>query len=269
MVSPSLAGIDDAAPRRGVRSIGGWLRIGLRLAALVTVLLALLPLHYLTHALGRKSHWPSRFLGAAAWIVGADVRTVGQPDQHELLFVANHISAIDILALGGATATAFIGKAELKATPVVGWLASINRTLYVSRENRLGVGDQIAQLRDALSEWHRITVFPEGTTGDGRGLLPFKSSLLAVLEPPPPGLLVQPLWLDYGDATDDIAWVGTEGGVDYALRILARPERFTLTIHFLNAFDPQAMGGRKAVAAEAQRQIAAAMGAAMGAAMAV
>jgi 1-acyl-sn-glycerol-3-phosphate acyltransferase len=83
---------------------------------------------------------------------------------------------------------------------VVGWLAGLNRTVYVKRENRLGVAEQINQLRDALAENWAITVFPEGTTTDGKSLLPFKTPMLRVLEPPPPGVMVQPVMLNYGAA---------------------------------------------------------------------
>ncbi|MFX7942112.1 1-acyl-sn-glycerol-3-phosphate acyltransferase, partial [Acinetobacter baumannii] len=77
--------------------------------------------------------------------------------------------------------------------PVIGWLARQNRTVFVSRADRMGVAEQINQLREALAEAWAITIFPEGTTTDGQSLLPFKPSLLAVLDPPPPGIMVQPV----------------------------------------------------------------------------
>ena len=227
-----------------------------------------LPVHYLGKAATFCLMWgfPILLLGTGATgdgatfadvarAVGAKVEAVGHPVTRNVLFVANHLSWIDILAMGGVTGTAFIAKAEVKTTPVVGRLADMNRTLYVSRDDRLGVADQIARVRDAMSENHAITVFPEGTTGDGTALLPFKSSLMGVVEPPPPGLVVQPVLIDYGDAAE-VAWVGAEPGLHHALRVLARPGRFPFRLTFLEAFDPAQVGNRKAVTALARERIA-------------
>jgi len=96
---------------------------------------------------------------------------IGIPLRRDVFYVSNHLSWIDILALGGASGTAFVAKAEIGTAPVVGWLAGLNRTVYVKRENRMGVAEQINELRDALAENWAITVFPEGTTTDGRSLL--------------------------------------------------------------------------------------------------
>ena len=264
MASPSTARIDPDASTGPRLSLAGWFRIGCRLVALLATLLFMVPLHYLTHALGQPSHWPRRFLGTAASIVGADVQIVGTPSPRNVFFIANHLSWIDILAMGGASGTAFIAKAELASVPVIGWLCSLNRTLYVSREDKLGVSSQIAMLRDAMGENHAVAVFPEGTTTDGLSLLPFKSSLLAVLEPPPPGIVVQPVYIDYGSAIADIAWIGQESGKDNALRILSRRGRFTIRLHFLAPFDPLAYAGRKAIAAESRARIEAELVATLG-----
>jgi 1-acyl-sn-glycerol-3-phosphate acyltransferase len=161
--------------------------------------------------------------------------------------------------LGGATGTAFIAKAELAKVPLISWLCGLNRTLYVSRDDRLGVGSQISMVRAAMAENHAITVFPEGTTNDGRTLLPFKSSLLGVLEPPPADVQVQPVFIDYGETSVDIAWVGDQSGIDNALQILGRKGSFVLRVHFLDPFDPSLLGGRKAIAAECRARIEAVM----------
>jgi lyso-ornithine lipid O-acyltransferase len=244
-----------AAPRIGP---AGWLRIIARVAMLLLTLLAYVPLHFLWKFAGRRSPWPPRFLGRVARIAGARVQTAGVPLRHDVLALANHISWIDILALGGASGTAFVAKSELRDTPLVGWLAGLNNTLYVSRADRLGVAEQIAALARALAGPQPVTIFPEGTTGDGRNIAPFKASLLGVLDAAPSGIRVQPTYLDYGDATRDLVWLGDEGGVANALRILARRGSFALTLHFLEPFDPGDYPGRKAIAVESHRRISAA-----------
>ena len=177
-----------------------------------------------------------------------------------MVFVSNHLSWIDILLLAGATGSAFVAKSELRAVPLIGWLCTLNHTIFVRREERMAIAGQIDQLRAALAEDWAVTIFPEGTTGDGVTLLPFKAALLEVLDPPPPGVLVQPVRIDYGAATAELAWVGDEPGQDHAARVLRRPGSFTATLRFLDPFDPRDFVGRKAVAAEARRRIEAAGG---------
>ncbi|MGK6354910.1 lysophospholipid acyltransferase family protein [Sphingomonas sp. DT-207] len=240
------------------------MRAGLRIAMLVAAVLVFVPLHYLFRLFRLPSPWPRHFLGTAARICGARVRRVGTPLKRDVFYVSNHISWIDILALGGASGTAFVAKAEIGEAPVVGWLASLNRTVYVKRENRLGVAEQINQLRDALADNWAITIFPEGTTTDGKSLLPFKTPMLRVLEPPPPGVLVQPVMLDYGATGEDIGWIGQERGLDNAKRVLARRGSFELRIHFLEPFHPRDFPGRKAIAAESRRRIEEALARALG-----
>jgi lyso-ornithine lipid O-acyltransferase len=204
------------------------------------------------------------FLGSAGWIAGARVRCIGTPLRRNVVFLSNHVGWIDILAIAGVTGTAFVAKDGIRTAPVVGWLASLNRTIYVVREDRAGVGAQIDRLREALAEIWSVTIFPEGTTDDGRSLLPFKSSLLKILEPPPEGVMVQPLMLDYGAIGPEIAWLGVESGKDNALRVLARRGSFPLTITALEPFDPAVIGGRKAIAAQARTAIAEALGERLG-----
>ena len=107
---------------------------------------------------------------------------------------------------------------------------------------------------------HRLepAIFPEGTTGDGAALLPFKAPLLSALDPAPTRVRVQPVWIDYGEAMPAIAWLGDEPGLANVRRILARPGRIAATLHMLEPFDPGTIGNRKAIAAEARARIEAA-----------
>ena len=123
MASPLTGRIEPGASAGKRISALGWCRLVLRLFSLIGLLVLMVPLHYLTHAAFRHSHWPRRFLGSAASVVGAEVATVGQPHPGNVFYVANHISWIDILAMGGASGTAFIAKAELEKMAQDGRLA--------------------------------------------------------------------------------------------------------------------------------------------------
>ncbi len=252
-----------AAAERGEStpiSLAGWLRFTFRLIALLVLLLVFVPLHYVWRAFAYGSPIPMLFLRYAAWVAGARVEKIGTPLRRDVFFVSNHVSWIDILASAGASGTAFVAKYELSQVPVIGWLCRMNRTVFVKRENRLGVTEQIEALRVALKDNWSVTVFPEGTTTDGQSLLPFKTSMLSVLEPPPPGVLVQPVLLDYGVVVgEEIGWIGNEGGLNNAKRVLSRKGNFPLKLHYLEPFSPEEFRGRKAIGARARAAIEAAL----------
>jgi 1-acyl-sn-glycerol-3-phosphate acyltransferase len=218
-----------------------------------------LPLHLLWLLLRRRSPWPPRFLGLAARAVGARVTVTGALPAGRSFLIANHVSWIDILALGGATGAAFVGHDGIARWPVIGWLARQNGTLFVSRERRGGLAAQIDGLRAVMDGHQPVALFPEGTTSDGATLLPFKPALLSVLLPPIPGMAVQPIHIDYGASAADIAWVGDEPAAANAMRVLARKGPLSVTIHLLAPFDPASCADRKMLAATARARILASM----------
>jgi 1-acyl-sn-glycerol-3-phosphate acyltransferase len=236
-------------------SFAGWLRIAARAAALLALIIVFVPLHYAFRTLAYGSPFPMLFLRYAARVCGAKVEVIGTHLKRDVFYIANHVSWVDILALAGASGTAFVAKAELAEAPVVGWLASLNRTVFVKRENRLGVAEQINALKEALVDNWAVTVFPEGTTTDGQSLLPFKTSMMSVLDPPPPGVLVQPVVLDYGAVAEWIGWIGEESGINNAKRVLARKGTFPLRLYYLEPFSPEHHRGRKAISSEARARI--------------
>lgn len=231
------------------------MRLIARALALIALIIVFVPLHYLYRVLSYGSPFPMLFLRYAARVCGAKVEVIGTHLKRDVFFVANHLSWIDILALAGASGTAFVAKAELAEAPVVGWLASLNRTVFVKREHRMGVAEQINALKEALVDNWSVTVFPEGTTTDGQSLLPFKTSMLSVLEPPPPGVLVQPVILDYGPVAEWIGWIGEESGINNAKRVLSRKGTFKVRLHYLEPFSPEDFRGRKAISQESRRRI--------------
>ena len=233
----------------------GWARLTLRTLAILLLLMVFVPLHYLYRVFAYGSPFPMLFLRYTAWIAGARVKVIGVPLRRDVFFISNHISWIDILSMAGASGTAFVAKQELAEVPVIGWLCGLNRTVFVKRENRMGVAEQINALKEALADNWSVTVFPEGTVTDGHSLLPFKSSMISVLEPPPPGVMVQPVVLDYGVNSEEIGWIGEESGLHNAMRIMARKGSFPLTVHYLEPFSPEDYRGRKAIAAKAREKI--------------
>jgi len=189
-------------------------------------------------------------------IAGLSVRTDGTP-REGALFLANHLSWLDILALAGASRARFVAHSGLTVHGGLKWLCDQNDTVFVMREKRGSVAGQVEQVRAALGE-RPLTIFPEGTTDDGTALRPFKSSLLSAVEPLAGTVPIQPVALDYADAPG-IAWFDDEPGMANVRRILARPGRVELTIRFLEPLAGEALANRKTMTAAAQAAIAEAL----------
>jgi 1-acyl-sn-glycerol-3-phosphate acyltransferase len=217
------------------------------------LLLALVaPIHIAAKALLGTSRWPQRFLAIAGWIIGARVRVEGERARPHTLLVSNHVNWLDILVLGGATGTAFVSKEDL-GHGLFHWLADQNSTVYVRREHARGAKDQATTIARALERQQPVTLFPEGTTGPGTHLLPFRSTLLEAAAFARKDVEVRPVALDYGPAAAEIGW-HNEPGKENILRILGRRGTLPVTIRLLPPLDRS--GDRKALAGIAREAIA-------------
>ena len=115
-------------------------------------------------------------------IMGLKVRVVGKPaTARPALFVSNHVSYLDIPVLGSVMPVAFVAKAEVAQWPVYGWLAKLQRTVFVDRRRKTTL-QQRDSLRTRLAAGDPLVLFPEGTSNDGNRILPFRSALLSVAE---------------------------------------------------------------------------------------
>lgn len=238
-------------------SAAGRLRIFVRMLAMALLLASCIVLHYLARLavalrLMRRSPWPRYFLAALGWLAGIEIRVHGERPRSGAFLIANHVSWMDIPALAGLTGTAFVAHDGLAAIGPLRWLCELNDTVFIARHDRATVGQQVEQVRAAVRATGALTIFPEGTTSDGTGLLPFKSSLLSAIEPAPAGVAVHPVLLDYGPETAALAWVGDDPGIDNFLRILARMRPVTLTVRFLPPLSGAALENRKTIAAAAR-----------------
>ena len=263
MAAPAFARTRTVA-RTFAGNPAGTLRLAFRVGWLLAAIAVCVPMHGVWRALGRSSPWPQRFLATAARACGVRVTAQGAPRLHDVFYVANHLSWIDICILGGATGTAFVSQDKIRDWPIVGWLARLNHTVFVSRTDRLTVGAQVGELRAALAGHQPVAIFPEGTTTDGRSLLPFKAPLFAVLFPPPRALVIQPVLLDFDAAGKSLAWIGEETAPQNAWRVLSRRGTFTVTVRFLEPFDPGDHPHRKQITAQARARIAAALSDSLG-----
>ena len=231
------------------------MRAGLRWLGIALGFLILVPFHVLAKLFGQRDWIPPIFLGTMARLAGVRVRTEGTP-RPGALFLANHVSWIDILALAGASRAIFVAHSGLTIHGGLKWLCDQNDTVFVTREKRGSVAGQVEQVRAALGE-RPVTIFPEGTTNDGTGLLPFKSSLLAAVEPLAHEVPIQPVVLDYTDAPE-IAWFDGEPGMVNVRKVLRRPG-VDLAIKVLEPLSGAALTNRKTMTVAAQDAIEAAL----------
>ena len=242
-------------------SVLGKVRVAVRFSCMAALLLACVPLHTIARLLHLPNPWARVFLGGVAWIAGAEITYRGTRATGGVFLIANHVSWLDIPALAAASGSAFVGHDGLASMPLLEWLCRMNRTVFIARHDRSSVAQQVEAVRSALDASGALTIFPEGTTSDGTGLLAFKSSLLSAFEPLPAGIAVQPVLLDYRPEAAQIAWIGEEPGLENFVRILARARPLQITIHYLPVLGGAALTNRKTIAAAARLAIGGALAA--------
>ena len=132
--------------------------------------------------------------------IGIELVVKGQPDMRgPLMLVANHISWLDITSLHAARFCRFVSKADIAQWPFIGKLASGVGTLFLERSSRRDAMRVVHHMAASLRAGDVLAVFPEGTTSDGRSLLPFHANLIeaAIVSNVP----VQPVALQFIDRT--------------------------------------------------------------------
>lgn len=203
-----------------------------------------------------KRRWSVQLLE----ILNVFVQVYGTPPGKEVrgaMFVANHISWLDIYALNTVKPMRFIAKSEVRSWPLVGWLAEKTGTLFIERSRRHDTGRVATMATQALRSGSCLCFFPEGTTTDGTVLLPFKTSLLQPAINA--GAHLWPLAIRYplanGGINTAIAYWG-EVTMKQSVAEILKQQRIQVALHFL---PPLATAGqeRRALAHEVRQSIAA------------
>lgn len=113
------------------------------------------------------------WLSRITTIMGIQVRFGGKAQQLNVLYVANHVSWIDIPVLGRVLGTQFIAKKELRRAPAIGWLAEHAGTLFLLRGQSGAAYNLVKQIANRLQNKQSLLFFPEGTRGHGRRMRRF------------------------------------------------------------------------------------------------
>ncbi|MBP0444298.1 1-acyl-sn-glycerol-3-phosphate acyltransferase [Roseomonas sp. SSH11] len=195
------------------------------------------------------------------FLLGMRIRVVGtRLGAPRTLYLANHSSWLDILVLGATLEAAFVSKAEVGRWPLIGTVARLGRTVFVSR-SRGRTGNEAKEMRDRLATGNSLILFPEGTSSDGTRVLPFRSSFLAVADA---AELIQPVSVAY-DRLGGLpacrrdrpvfAWYGDMSIGPHAWR-LCRHAGLRVTILLHDPVEPSAIPNRKALSAAAEATVA-------------
>jgi len=188
------------------------------------------------------------------------------------LFVCNHTSYIDVEALGAVISGCFVAKSEVAGWPVFGFLAKLQRTIFVERRANRSA-DQRDVLAERLVAGDNLILFPEGTSNDGNRVLPFKSALFSVAERPLGGgaLSVQPVSIAYSKLGGMpmmrhmrplFAWYGDMELAGHLWTLLGTGD-ITVVIEFHPPVTMDAFETRKALASHCHRVIAGGVSAAL------
>jgi 1-acyl-sn-glycerol-3-phosphate acyltransferase len=248
------------------------IRFAFALLALAVVILVLVPFQWLGIALG----WPIQrriphvFHRLFCRLAGVRIREVGTRTRDTpVLILANHVSWLDICVIGALAPVVFIAKSEVATWPVFGFLAKLQRTIFIERERRQKTGAATQEIGDRLLGGDAVVLFAEGTSSDGIRILPFRSALIGAVHHAlgesvhHKEITVQPLSLAYvgfgglpvGRALrDNVAWYGDAELIPHFIGILkAGATDITVTWGAATAYDMTA--DRKAIAREAERSV--------------
>jgi 1-acyl-sn-glycerol-3-phosphate acyltransferase len=265
MTAPSPTLGADASSARLARAC----RYLYRLPLLAWHVLIHLPLAMLlTTPLTARARWGGESLEhrvIRAWsaglmrVFGFRLRRVGTPLSGAAMFVANHVSWIDIETLHSQRMMGFVAKREIQSWPVVGWLAQRGETIFHHRGSTESLGGVLHEMLSRLRDGRSVGVFPEGGTRGGREIGPFHARIfLAAVEA---GVPVQPVALRYGEggsAQHIVAFQPRESFFANFLRLLGEPARLA-EVHFLAPIAPGDAEGRRRIAELARSRIVAAM----------
>ena len=192
-------------------------------------------------------------------VFGFRLRRSGTPLPGAALFVANHVSWVDIVMLHSQRTMGLVAKREIAGWPLVGWMARRGETIFHHRGSSESLGGVLHEMLARLRGGHSVGVFPEGRTRDGHEVGPFHARIfLAAVEA---GVPVQPVALRYGEhgaAQTRVAFQPGEHFLGNFLRLLGEPARLA-EVRFLDPIAPGETDGRRRIAELARERIVAAM----------
>ena len=249
----------------------GRIRLAVALACVVVSTLVLVPLQLIAMKTRLWSEWHVLRLWhrVNCRAFGLRIHQKGElTTKRPLVVASNHVSWTDISVIGSRCDVSFIAKADMAAWPVMGWLARLQRTIFIERERRRTSGAQASEIARRLAAGEAIVLFAEGTTGDGNTILPFKSTLfgaatMAISEGEVDKVYIQPMTIAYTRVQGMpmgrrgrplAAWIGDTELAPHAAALLSEGA-VDVELHFGEAMEFSAGDSRKEATRRAEAEV--------------
>ncbi len=248
------------------------IRITFVALAFVALTLVLLPLQLVGIAFDLRlrrtiPHLYHRILCA---MIGVRIREIGRRSTASpALILSNHVSWLDICVISALSPVVFVAKREVAGWPVFGWLARLQRTVFINREARHQTGAATKEIAGRLLTGDAVVLFAEGTSNDGIRVLPFRSALVGAVHHALGNtthhshIAVQPMSLAYvgfsgvpmgRSLRERVAWYGDADLVPHLLHVLSSGAvDVIVSWGEATAYDMKA--DRKAIARDAERSV--------------
>jgi len=240
--------------------------------AFLALTLVLLPFQLIAILFGLRlqrslPHFYHRILCA---LIGVRIREVGtRSTASPALILSNHVSWLDISVISALSPVVFVAKSEVAGWPVFGWLAKLQRTVFINRQARHQTGAATREIAGRLLGGDAVVLFAEGTSSDGTRVLPFRSALVGAVHHAlgnsahHASITVQPMSVAYigfggvpiGRALRErVAWYGDADLMPHLARVLASGA-VDVTVSWGEAIAYDISADRKAIAREAEKSV--------------
>jgi 1-acyl-sn-glycerol-3-phosphate acyltransferase len=234
----------------------GWMRAGLRGTVFVPLAVGCMADYFLSSAgenLRSRVRWLQRVARRHAKFLHLETCVHGAPPPRGLI-VANHLGYLDIVGMSAAIGCAFVSKKEVADWPFFGAYARLGGTVFVDRERRTVVGDVVEEMRRLLDEGITLVLFPEGTSTDGRQVLPFRTPLFeSVLQL---GCPVTPCGLRYScpeaSVPDEVCYWGDMSLAPHVANLVTK-RNLRIDLHFGESHQPAT--DRKTLARSMEKEV--------------
>jgi 1-acyl-sn-glycerol-3-phosphate acyltransferase len=203
-------------------------------------------------------------------LIGVRIREVGaRSTASPALILSNHVSWLDICVISALAPVVFVAKSEVAGWPVFGWLARLQRTIFINRQARHQTGAATREIASRLLGGDAVVLFAEGTSSDGIRVLPFRSSLVGAVHHALGNsthhtqITVQPMSLAYvgfggvpmgRGLRERVAWYGDADLVPHVLHVLSSGA-VDVTVSWGEAVAYDMSADRKAIARDAEKSV--------------
>ena len=248
------------------------IRVILVALAFLALTLVLLPFQLigLVFDLRLQRRIPHMYHRILCTLIGVRIREVGtRSTANPALILSNHVSWLDICVISGLAPVVFVAKSEVARWPLFGWLAKLQRTVFINRQARHQTGAATREIAGRLLGGDDVVLFAEGTSSSGTRVLPFRSSLVGAVHHALGAttrhthVTVQPMSLAYvgfdglpiGRALRErVAWYGDADLIPHLLQVLASGA-VDVTVSWGEATAYDISADRKAIARDAEKSV--------------